>query len=177
MTFPTPTPTDHRRAVAQHNPYAKHTDVPVARSKAEIEQLLQRYGAEKFVSGWEAAGAVILFEAHARRVKFYLPLPGADAFRTKEFKRPSGRGMYTRDVSAAEAERAMDQEHRRRWRALALVIKAKLEAVQSGIAEFEDEFLAHIIVPGGQTIGEKLRPQIDESYRTGKLPPLLGTGS
>jgi hypothetical protein len=62
---------------------------------------------------------------------------------------------------------------RQRWRALALVIKAKLEAVEAGITIFEEEFLAHIVLPDGRTAGEYMVPQIEESYRTKQMPPLL----
>ena len=41
---------------------------------------------------------------------------------------------------------------RQRWRALNLAIKAKLEAVESGIVTFDQEFLAHIVGPSGQTV-------------------------
>jgi hypothetical protein len=67
----------------------------------------------------------------------------------------------------AEYEKAT----RQRWRALALVIKAKLEAVESGITIFEDEFLAHIVLPDGSTAGDWMRPQIAKAYDKNKMPP------
>jgi hypothetical protein len=33
------------------------------------------------------------------------------------------------------------------------------------------------LLPNGRTVGEEISPQIAESYQTGKMPPLLGTGS
>jgi hypothetical protein len=62
---------------------------------------------------------------------------------------------------------------RQRWRALALVIKAKLEAVESGIATFDEEFMNWILLPNGQTVGDMIRPKIEQVYLTGELPPLL----
>lgn len=62
---------------------------------------------------------------------------------------------------------------RQRWRALALVIKAKLEAIESGITTVDAEFLAHLVLPDGRTYGEFALPQIDEVYRSGAMPPLL----
>jgi len=58
-------------------------------------------------------------------------------------------------------------------RALALVIKAKLEAVESGITVFDDEFMAHIVLPDGSTVGDFMKPQIEQVYLTGQMPPLL----
>jgi hypothetical protein len=55
--------------------YAKDTAVPSDRSRAEIERTLARYGASRFLYGWEPDKAVIAFEAHGRRIRFDLPLP------------------------------------------------------------------------------------------------------
>jgi hypothetical protein len=56
---------------------------------------------------------------------------------------------------------------------LALVIKAKLEAVASGITTFEDEFMAHIMMPDGLTVGKHIKPTIAAAYASGKMIPLL----
>ncbi len=80
------------------------------------------------------------------------------------------------DGTNTEARGAYEQAGRQRWRALALVIKAKLEAVESGVETFEDAFLSHIVLPGGGTIGRWLKPQLQEAYVGGKMPPLLGAG-
>ena len=51
--------------------------------------------------------------------------------------------------------------------------KAKLEAVESGIATFEEEFMAHIVMPNGKTVGEMALPLIESAYKTNKHVPLL----
>lgn len=147
--------------------FAAGTSVPVERSRGEIERVLVRYGATGFMYGWKDNAAVVMFEAQRRRVKFVLPMPRRDdpAFTQ------TATGRDRRNPEAASA--AWEQAQRQRWRALALVIKAKLEAVESGIASFESEFLANIILPSGDTVGEFVGPQIEESYRTGRMPPLL----
>ena len=66
-----------------------------------------------------------------------------------------------------------EQATRQRWRALALVIKAKMEAVESGISEFEDEFMSNIVMPDGKTVAEHARPLIESAYRSGKVTALL----
>lgn len=153
--------------------FAADTKVPASRSRAEIEQLLTRYGATRFASGWDDLGASIMFDAHGRRVRFHLPIPSPSDPRFEK----DGRGHRRTPV---ERKGAQEQEERRLWRALALVIKAKLEAVQSGIVSFESEFAVHIVLPGrgGTTVGEWLLPQIAEAYDKGvTLPPLLGAGT
>jgi len=144
--------------------YAEHTNVSSDKSRAEIEKTLSRYGATSFLYGWMDAKAVLGFEMRDRRVKFVLPMPD----RSGLTRTPTGR---VRKPTAVDHE--FEQAVKQRWRALALVIKAKLEAVESGITEFEEEFLAHIVMPDGQTVGEKLLPNIESAYKTGDLPPLL----
>jgi hypothetical protein len=69
----------------------------------------------------------------------------------------------------------LEQEERQKYRALLLVIKAKLESVESEIETFEQAFLAHLALPGSstQTVGEWLTPQIEKAYREGSMPMLL----
>jgi len=146
--------------------YAETTTVTSDKSRAEIERTLSRYGASSFMYGWSQTHAQIAFEMLGRRIHFKLPLPDKTA---AEFTRtPTGKPR-----AANQIEQAYEQAIRQRWRALALVIKAKLEAVEAGITVFDEEFLAHIVLPGGGTVGQFMLPQVDESYRTGKMPPLL----
>lgn len=146
--------------------YAAKTDVSSAKSKAEIESTVERYGASQFLSGWDLDGrAVVGFTMEGRQVRFVLQLPDRNS---NEFTR-SSRGPRSADIAATHWEQAC----RQRWRALALVIKAKLEAVESGIAIFEDEFMANIVLPNGRLVGEEIRPAIASAYATGEMPPLL----
>jgi hypothetical protein len=150
--------------------YAANTSVSVEKSKAEIETLLTRYGASHFMSGWSPTGSVIAFEVAARRVRFSLPLPQKDAARFTHRLHSSGR---TISRAQTEAFKLWEQECRSRWRALALVIKAKLEAVESGISSFESEFLAHVMLPNGDTVGEWAAPQLARAYQSSEMPPLM----
>jgi hypothetical protein len=153
--------------------YAATTQVPVDRSRSEIERTLSRYGADAFMYGWDKDRAVVQFSAHDRIIRFMLPLPDKSDRRFR--LTPTGKAR-----TAESAEKEWEQACRQRWRALSLVIKAKLEAVEAGIAEFEDEFLAYIALPNGQTVSDFIRPQIDEAYITGLMPPMLpalGAGS
>lgn len=150
--------------------YAEGTTVSPEKSRVEIEGLVRKYGASKFASGWDDARATILFEAHGKRVRFVLAMPDA-----KERSLTHRARGYVR--STVEQKNAYDAEVRRRWRALALVIKAKLEVVESGIATFEEEFLAHIVLPDGRTVGEHAVPAVTAAYRGEPLPPLLGPAS
>jgi hypothetical protein len=151
--------------------YAADTSVSVERSKAEIEGLLVRYGADHFASGWSDGHATIGFRANNRLVRFDLPLPKQDEKRFTHFKKRGYSPPRARDASGARKE--WEQACRCAWRALALVVKAKLEAVESGITTFEQEFGMHIVLPGGRTVGETISPEIEAAYAGGKAPRLL----
>lgn len=148
--------------------YASGTNVSSEKSKMEIERTLRRYGAEEFVQGWDQARAVIMFRMDNRRIRFYLPMPNKQDFRE------TATGRIRSNEFAVE--QAWEQASRQRWRALALAIKAKLEAVASGITTFEEEFMAHVVMPNGQNLGTWALPQIAEAYEKKKMPPLLGSG-
>lgn len=147
--------------------YAENTSVSVEKSKAEIESTLMRYGANEFVSGWDQDKALIGFKCRDRFIRFELPLPKRD---DRAFTHTPNRGNARTD---REAYKAWEQACRQRWRALALCIKAKLEAVESGITTFEDEFLAHIVMSNGQTIGQSLVPRLEQACDPSKMPKLL----
>lgn len=128
--------------------YAEQTKVPVEQTKAEIERTLVRYGADRFAYFTEAGKAVIVFEAKDRRLRFDLPLPSGDGDKEQKVRR-------------------------QKWRALLLCIKAKLESVASGIESFEEAFLAHVVLPNGQTVADHIAPRIAESYEGNKMLALM----
>ena len=148
--------------------YAATTSVSVEKSRSEIESILQRYGCEEFAYRTDRKSAQIAFRMNERMLRFDIKLPNPDS---KEFTHSNH--THARERSEAQAFKAWEQACRQRWRALALVIKAKLEAVDSGITSFDVEFMAHTIVPGGKVFHEVALPQIEDAYRTGKMPPLL----
>jgi hypothetical protein len=66
-----------------------------------------------------------------------------------------------------------DQQARQKWRALLLCLKAKLEAVESDIFSFEEEFLAHVVMPDGKTVGQHVVPGIRTMIESGVMPKSL----
>lgn len=149
--------------------YAAGTEVGSDRSRSEIERTLKRYGATAFAYAWEGQMATIAFKLADRQVRFRLPLPDPQA---REFTlTPTGK-----ERSATVAEEAYEQAVRQRWRALALVIKAKLEAVEAGISTVEQEFLNAVLLPDGRTVGEWIGPQLGAVYARGEMPALMPGG-
>ena len=146
--------------------YARNTTVSAIRTRNELEETLERYGADGFAYATQGSLATVIFAMENRRIRFMLELPDQEDFRYTNHRQPRLR-------SAQAQHEAHDQACRQRWRALLLVIKAKLEAVTAGIATIETEFLANIVLPDNTTAGDWMIPQIDQAYRTGEMPPLL----
>ena len=147
--------------------YAQQTSVSPDRSRAEIERTLTRYGATGFMYGWSERGAVIGFMLRGKQYKCLLELEDKDKYLRSE----KGRRR-----TSLQAQGAWEQAIRQRWRALSLVIKAKLEAVESKISTVETEFLPWMVLPNGETVGQWMAPQLDAIYQSGKMPPLLPGG-
>jgi hypothetical protein len=137
------------------------------RSRTEVERTLMRYGATGFAYAWERreqanpnAGkygqpktltrevVAIHFKFKERAIQLEVPMP--------------------HELEAGTKAKA-DAATRQRWRALVLVIKAKLEAVASGISTLEQEFLANVVMANGQTIGQAILPRLSEAVSSGRL--------
>lgn len=121
--------------------FADKTKVPVSRSREEIERRVTRSGATGFMSGWDSAAgtSVVAFILRGRQIKIEVPHDDDEA------------------------------ELRRNWRVALLLIKARLELVDSGDSTVEQEFLAWMLLPNGQTVGQLAIPAIE----AGETPRLL----
>jgi hypothetical protein len=124
--------------------YAERTSVPVEQSIAEIRKTIARYSGEQFVFGVSEKQILVGFTKEGRQVRFQV---------AQDPKQP--------------------QRNRTLARALLLIIKAKLEAVVSGVSVFEDEFLANVVLPDGKLVAQQVRPSIAAAYEGREMPPML----
>lgn len=124
-------------------PYAEKTKVPLDRSIAEIVKALRKAGAERIAQAEEPGRLAVQCFLNDRLLRFAIGLPD-------------------------EA-----QAQRQRGRALLLVIKAKIESIESGVETFDEAFLANIVTPDGRTIAQWAIPQIETAYVEGKMPTQL----
>lgn len=153
--------------------YAESTSVPVVRTRIEIETMLQKAGATRTGVILEPGMAVVGFSMGQWHVRFRMPLPREDE---KRFTQVKGNRYYSVPRNAAAAKKLWEQACRSCWRSLLLTIKAKLVSVESKVETFEEAFLAHLVLPGGETVGQRALPALSEAYRSGTTPPLLGPG-
>ena len=149
--------------------YAKRTTVSVEKTKGEIERTLRRYGAGGFAYAWQddddACKAAISFKMAQRQVCIKIALPSREEFRYTPSRE--------RERSIQAVEKEWEQACRQRWRALNLVIKAKLEAIEAEISTFEIEFLPFLVTARGPTVADILVPELDKVLLEGKAPMLL----
>lgn len=152
--------------------FAAQTSVSPEKSRQEIETILKRYGATSFAYASTPDKSMIGFQAAGRMIRFMLPMPSLASF--KRYRR---KGAYSDTIRTDKQQQdAYDQACRQRWRALSLAIKAKLEAVESEISTFEEEFMAQIVLPNGQTMAEHALPYVRDAYEQKAMPPLLTFG-
>lgn len=149
--------------------YAKGTSVGVNKTRAEIEDMLQKHGAIRIASALEDRRAIVYFQMQDRHVKFTLTLPVQGDF----VKHPKYSWQRRTD---AQASALCEQARREAWRALLLTIKAKLVSVESKVETFEQAFLAHVVLPGGETVGERAAPMLADAYSTGRVRGFLESG-
>lgn len=151
--------------------YAETTSVPIAQSRVAIEDLLTSHGATAFASISRSDTTEIVFEMGPYRVRFRISMPD---FNDDEFRYSDQRRL--RRTPPAQ-RKAWEQACRQRWRALHLMIRAKLEAIESGLTSMEDEFLSNLVLPSGSTVGEEVQPRIREALATHKMPQFaIGAG-
>ncbi len=113
--------------------YAQGTKVSVGRTQEQIRALVIKAGADSYAVGEHNGAAVVTFHMQDRLIRFVLSVPSDQV-----------------------------TEERRRWRALHLVIKAKLEIAREGIESFDSVFLANIVTSEGRTVGERLVPSLQK---------------
>lgn len=121
--------------------YAEGTTVAAERSQAEMAALLRAHGVER--QGWMQGpeGDELMFELGGHRFRFQILRPTIAEIRR----------LYP---NAYDERAKMDAEWRRRWRANVLLLKAKLEFIDSGDTTLERELLPYMLTEGGQTIAE-----------------------
>ena len=145
--------------------YAENTDVAVEKSLGEIVTLIKRAGANRIAQVEEPGTLAIQFFMRDRMLRFRVTLPDWQLM-------PEYNGRRERQSQAQRTNRA-GQVHKQRARALLLVIKAKLESVESGVESFEEAFLANVVMPDGKTVGQHAVPTIAQAYADGRTPPLM----
>lgn len=123
--------------------YAEGTKVSVESSRAEITGILTKHDVQRM--GWMGGpdGDQLMFELGGGSYRLDIPKPTMDEVRHIY------RHLY---ASQVDWQSKLDGEWRRRWRANVLLLKAKLEFIDSGDTTLERELLPYRLLKGGQTV-------------------------
>lgn len=122
--------------------YAEGTAVDVEKSRAEMIGTLGRYAVRKF--GWDqdpVEGDALFFELGGKAYRMMVRKPKAADFE------------YNPRIPTATL---VEREWRRRWRAVAMLLKMKLEFADSGDSTIENELMAYMVLQDGSTLGEAI---------------------
>lgn len=142
-------------------PYAATTKVPVAKTRVEIETLLERIGCTQrgcVVDDTEQR-AVVGFVLAGAKYRIEVPLPTVER-----------RSILTTGPAIDRVLREHQQATRSRWRGVLLLLKAKVEAVRLGLSSYEKEFMADLVLPNGHTVQEALPVLLNNGWRGPVLP-------
>lgn len=147
--------------------FAKGTKVAIETTDHQIKQMLRKAGATAYATFEDDSGAKIAFRLHDLNIRMSLAMPDrwSEQFTMRVVNQHGGLSRRTEEA----AEKLWEQACRERWRALHLCVKAKLEAIEAGVETFEDAFLAHVQTETGETVGERVRPQL-ASIISGNAP-------
>lgn len=151
-------------------PYAEETNVPIERSRAEIQALLTAWGCRAI--GWTdhlAEGAVELgfvwvHEGYSYKVRFRIEIPNEPKLREqakKLFPRQSWNGNEAKKA-VTYVQRGLQYGAKSAHRLLLLKLKADLNAVRAGLAKAEEIFLPWLVDSRGQTVSELVLPRLQE---------------
>jgi hypothetical protein len=158
--------------------FAENTEVSVERSRAELDGLLAKHGATQRATYTDddTGRAAVQFRIAVRMVRLDVVCPKLESYLPAEGQFPQGWRTWTPARRQEWMRKRCEQGARTAWRRLLLVVKAKLEIIADGGSTFEREFLADILLPDGKTVHELLETQLEDSYRTGGMPRMLGPG-
>lgn len=145
--------------------FAANTKVAPENTVAEIRKLLRAHGAQSFNQGEDERSrkAHLLFVLKDKAIRFTIDLPDP---KDRKYQ------ARTRELSV----KAHEQEVRRRYRLLLLLIKGKLLAIAEGAETIEVAFLAYIVlhkVSGNPTLAEYFGPGLESNTVTSTMNTAL----
>jgi hypothetical protein len=131
--------------------YAYGTKVSATDSRGEITGILAKHGVSTMAWGTKPTGDFLQFEIGGKLYKFSIDRPSMDDAR-ESFLSAGKTDWGWRHQ--ADQEVALDAEWRRRWRAIVLLIKAKMEFADGGETTVEREFMPYLMLANGQTMAD-----------------------
>jgi len=129
--------------VSQVRRYAEGTKVSVDTSRGELSAILAKHGVKR--QGWmgDETADELFFELDGGQFRLRIEKPTLTEIRQ----------MYP---NAYDHQAKLEAEWRRRWRANVLLLKAKLEFIDSGDTTLDRELLPYRVLKDGRTLLEAM---------------------
>lgn len=135
-------------------PY-QDTAVDSYKSQGDLDRLMSRYGVE--ATRWSTYPGLIRFEFQLNRLGYRIDVP----------------------VPAGRTDRESEQLRRERARVMFYYVKAKMNAVETGVGDIAREFLPYMITGTGRVLGDEVIGAMESGARVlplGAESPLLPAG-
>ena len=95
--------------------YARNTTVSAIRTRNEIEETLERYGADGFAYATQGNLATVIFAMENRRIRFVLELPDPQEFRHNNHNPPRERSAQAQAQQEAHDQACRQCSGHCRW--------------------------------------------------------------
>ena len=127
------------------------------RAIGDVEKLLRKFGCSKFATGsdFETGEVFVQFEHHGRPVMLTASARGYAAAWLREHPHT----YRTKRTKAAHEARALEIGNVAVYSMLRDWVKGQVTAVEVGMLSFEAAFLAHLVLPAGDRVIERLESE------------------
>ena len=141
--------------------FAERTRVSVERTQAEIGAILKKYGAQDVGYGSRQGDTIgfVEFSLGGYPIRIEVPEPDRQAFKTVVV-RVKGR-QHQRDRSPAQRQASFEQARRERWRALLLMLKARLVLAAMCKQTPDRAFVAELVLPNNELVGASVLAKLE----------------
>lgn len=144
------------------------TSVPVARSRAELERVLRRYGCSGFgvSTDYEAFRVTVHFvvrdspDPAAPKIPVRLEVAIREVY-DQLYGQPATRRAGGGGKAPVYNERDLEQAERVAWRQLILWVDAACSAAAAGVQKMSEAFFAHTVVLGDDGVARRLVDHVD----------------
>jgi hypothetical protein len=153
--------------------YANETQVPIARSRGQIDSLLRQWGVDgiQWTDNFREDRVQLQFvwrhDENDYLARISVGLPTREDLEDEAIDGRSG------EVSESKLDKLMAARGKREHRLLLLFLKGALEAIEAGVISAEQLFLPYLVGADGRTVSEAIEdrlPMILSDSATALLP-------
>ena len=145
--------------------YAESTTIPLEKTLGELKKLVKARGAVNIMTVDTEQIIGIAFTQDGLTYRMSIP-----AAKPEEFATINRGAIGFKPRTPAQIEKKVESENARKARALLALIKAKFLAIDEGVTDMAEAFLADVVTPSRATVGETYLPEIRRAALEGRGP-------